>query len=969
MDVGWLERSETLLSRLPIRKINSNAMVPFQWNFNQAKRYRMIKEQWRTTGKIRVLDLKSRRVGVSAQTDGIFWCAGMAFPNMNIKIVAHLQGSSEELFRVPSDLSRAFPGFATEDIQMKRIFFPHEEGQSTITLATAGTPAAGRGGTLTMCHLCLRGDSLIAGVDGELRRIDGLREGDFVRTHRGTVSKISLITSKSDDRKIVTIKTWMNCETLTVTEDHKVWTTLGWVPARELTKEHWIGTPIRSFSGKLQGVDLPSYRDVWGRKKRGKCDGGLVSLDKEFGFFCGYYIAEGYLGNNPNGAHSVSFSHHQDEAAFAERAANAVLRWSTSHKTKKQEGKRACTSVYGTSLARWIEKEFGRADGKKIPDWLFDAPRAFAEGFVLGYLCGDGSKTLAKTQGYECPSIYATSTRPGILYQFRHLLAALGIGWGGITKRPGFVDSRGWNNKAAWTISINGHAAIKLRELLGMVGVNNSKQRAAGQKYRMLDGWIWTRVKSISPDSADSVWDIEVDHPDHSFETVIGAVANSEAAYYPSDDSFTSMISSVSKGPGSAIVIESTANGREGPGEAFFEYWTNAVAGRNGYIPMFLCWLEDPACIRPEEEAEDAPADDLEKELMNPPFNATRAQIAWMRQTKAEDCRDVEAKWLQDFPHCPQVAFQVSGSPAFAREEIAYGYGTVKPPLCQGDFIRAPNGGFRFEKRNDGRTLIWKFPFDKNGKSDGHKYYIGADSAAGVEDRDFAAGVVLCGQTGELAARIAETMDPEEFADQLDMMGRWYNLALINPELTGGLGRWTLVKLRDVFRYPQIAKWKGRFDRKRGKDISNALGFEMNNSTRRLIIDAARSGMRMAMKGEPGGLVINDEALQTQISLCTIKEWRWEVARGHDDILVAWAIACLTREEFPPPRMTFAPKSTMEPETPAQKLEALGIGSVKLESELPGMFQSEMRRIIRQAGLNSAMRGTGRVKRDRLIGI
>ena len=596
MDVGWLERSETLLSRLPIRKINSNAMVPFQWNFNQAKRYRMIKEQWRTTGKIRVLDLKSRRVGVSAQTDGIFWCAGMAFPNMNIKIVAHLQGSSEELFRVPSDLSRAFPGFATEDIQMKRIFFPHEEGQSTITLATAGTPAAGRGGTLTMCHL-------------------------------------------------------------------------------------------------------------------------------------------------------------------------------------------------------------------------------------------------------------------------------------------------------------------------------------------------------------------------------------SEAAYYPSDDSFTSMISSVSKGPGSAIVIESTANGREGPGEAFFEYWTNAVAGRNGYIPMFLCWLEDPACIRPEEEAEDAPADDLEKELMNPPFNATRAQIAWMRQTKAEDCRDVEAKWLQDFPHCPQVAFQVSGSPAFAREEIAYGYGTVKPPLCQGDFIRAPNGGFRFEKRNDGRTLIWKFPFDKNGKSDGHKYYIGADSAAGVEDRDFAAGVVLCGQTGELAARIAETMDPEEFADQLDMMGRWYNLALINPELTGGLGRWTLVKLRDVFRYPQIAKWKGRFDRKRGKDISNALGFEMNNSTRRLIIDAARSGMRMGMKGEPGGLSINDEALQTQISLCTIKEWRWEVARGHDDILVAWAIACLTREEFPPPRMTFAPKSTMEPETPAQKLEALGIGSVKLESELPGMFESEMRRIIRQAGLNSAMRGTGRVKRDRLIGI
>lgn len=592
----WLDRTETLLERLPIRHILSNKMVPFHWNFNQAKRYAMIKEQWNREGKIRVLDLKSRRVGVSAQTDAIFWSAGMAFTNYNIKIVAHRVPSAEELFRVPSDLSRAFPGFDPKDIQMKRIFFPHEGGKSQITLATAGTPDAGRGGTLSALHL-------------------------------------------------------------------------------------------------------------------------------------------------------------------------------------------------------------------------------------------------------------------------------------------------------------------------------------------------------------------------------------SEAAYYPDDESFTAMITSVSKGPGSMVVIESTANGREGPGEAFYEYWTNAVAGRNGYIPVFLCWMQDPACVRPEEEADDAPADDLEKELMNPPFNATREQIAWMRKTKSEDCRDVEAKWLQDYPHCPEVAFQVSGSPAFAREEIAYGYTTVKPPLCRGEFIRSANGGFRFERKANGRVYIWKFPFDKNGKSDGFKYYIGADSAAGVEDRDFAAAAVLCGQTGELAARFSETIDPEAFADQLDMMARWYNMAMVNPELTGGLGRWTLVKLRDVFRYPNICKWKGRFDRKRGKDISNALGFEMNNSTRRLIIDASRSGMRMAMKHEPGGLSINDDALMQQISLCTIKEWRWEVARGHDDILVAWAIAVLTREEFPPARMTFGAKNIMEPETPQGKMEGLGLGQVKLESELPGQFQAEMRMIMRRAGLKANMRGNGVKHRDRLVGI
>ena len=109
-------------------------MVPFRFNPNQEKRFAQVRDQWDKEGKIRIIDLKSRRVGVSAQTDALMWAYCLAFPNMNAKIVAHLQGSSEELFRVPSDLARAFPGFPATDIQMKRIFFNHPGGQSQITL-------------------------------------------------------------------------------------------------------------------------------------------------------------------------------------------------------------------------------------------------------------------------------------------------------------------------------------------------------------------------------------------------------------------------------------------------------------------------------------------------------------------------------------------------------------------------------------------------------------------------------------------------------------------------------------------------------------------------------------------------------------------------------------------------------------------------------------------------------------------
>ena len=600
--MNWLERSRTLLSRLPIKDRENHRPTPFTFYPSQERRFQKMHEQWESQKQVRIIDLKSRRVGFSSQTDAFFWCLCLAYPNMNAKIVAHLVTSSEELFRVPADLSRGFPEFPLQDIQQKKIYFRHRTGDSQLTVATAGTPAAGRGGTLSALHL-------------------------------------------------------------------------------------------------------------------------------------------------------------------------------------------------------------------------------------------------------------------------------------------------------------------------------------------------------------------------------------SECAKYPDPEIFTAMISSVSKGPGSLIVLESTANGREGPGEAFAQYWDEAVKGANGYIPNFASWLEDPAFVRPAEEAEDAPADDLERELMAEPFNATREQIAWMRRTKADDCRNIEPLFLQDFPHCPEVAFQVSGSPAFARAELAYAQTSIHEPLCRGRFIRTGSTplAFRFEREESGPVHIWRFPFDAKGRPDGMKYYVGADSAAGVEEGDFASYCVLCGQTGELAARFAEIVDPEVFADQLDMVGRWYNTAIVNPELTGGLGRWTLVKLRDVFRYPNIYTWKGRDDRKRGRAKSSSLGFEMNQATRRLIIDAMRSGIRMAMRKEAGGLVVNDRALLAQMWNATLKEWRWEVARGHDDIMVAYAIACLTREQYPPPRMTFAPKNVLE-QTPQEKMAASGVaiqegGVPGYSSEMNAIFVQEMRKMMGAAGLRGNMRGKGSKSLNRLVGI
>jgi hypothetical protein len=129
----------------------------------------------------------------------------------------------------------------------------------------------------------------------------------------------------------------------------------------------------------------------------------------------------------------------------------------------------------------------------------------------------------------------------------------------------------------------------------------------------------------------------------------------SEAAQYPGADSFLGMLPAVSKAPDTAVILESTAFGRTGIGQTFYEFWVRANTRPpkwNGFTPIFLSWLQDPACVRDELEAEDAPASDLERELMAKPFSCTRAQVAWMRMVLEGECDGSDQKFAQEYPWC-----------------------------------------------------------------------------------------------------------------------------------------------------------------------------------------------------------------------------------------------------------------------------------------------------------------------------
>jgi hypothetical protein len=423
----------------------------------------------------------------------------------------------------------------------------------------------------------------------------------------------------------------------------------------------------------------------------------------------------------------------------------------------------------------------------------------------------------------------------------------------------------------------------------------------------------------------------------------------SEAAQYPGQDSFLSILPAVSKAPDTIIALESTAFGRTGIGETFYEYWQSANrtgSKWNGFVPIFLSWLDDPACHRPESEAEDAPATDFEKDLMQKPFNATRGQIAWMRMVLEGECRGSELMFSQEYPWTPEVAFVATGDPAFTTAEIHYAVSTKKAPLARGSFARV-DGRPKFVKNQKGKVYIWEYPIPHC------HYYIGVDCARGIEQEtgrasgDFAAYVVLNGTTGDVAARFSDWVNPVEMADDVDKAGRYYNNAMMNIELTGNLGLWCQQVLRDhPYMYPNWYVWKGKDDKQPGKSKSHALGFETQSRTRDLLFSTFRGKLHDGMKNHPGGLSLKDEELIRQMDLMTMATgMRWEVEHGHDDVFMAGCLAVIACNQYPPPNILNWKANYLDKQN--REGGVTGLQSLNPQAELQNALKADLKMILR----------------------
>jgi hypothetical protein len=135
-------------------KDTSKGFLPFEFNAAQVIANDAIEKQLNETGKVRVIILKARQMGLSTYTTArVFWKSYFNAHNKSV-VMAHDSATSDTLFtmsrntidNMPEDYRPKF-----KKSNAKEILFEHND--SGYRLYTAGAPEAGRGTTPTIAHL------------------------------------------------------------------------------------------------------------------------------------------------------------------------------------------------------------------------------------------------------------------------------------------------------------------------------------------------------------------------------------------------------------------------------------------------------------------------------------------------------------------------------------------------------------------------------------------------------------------------------------------------------------------------------------------------------------------------------------------------------------------------------------------------------------------------------------------------
>jgi hypothetical protein len=285
-------------------------------------------------------------------------------------------------------------------------------------------------------------------------------------------------------------------------------------------------------------------------------------------------------------------------------------------------------------------------------------------------------------------------------------------------------------------------------------------------------------------------------------------------------ENWNGLTQAVPNNKGTAIFVESTANGISG---IFYDLWEGAINGTNGYVPVFIPWFTDP------EYREEVPAnfertpDEID---LAGKYDLDDDQLMFRRRKIAQNGLDL---FHQEYPSEPEEAFLTTGRPVFNPEKLHKRLSFTEE-LKQ----RLALEGEEWLNNARGELSIYRPHVE------GEMYVIGADVSMGVRGGDYSCAQVLDSKKRQVAT-FRSHVHPDYFAKVLFALGEYFNEALIIVE-NNSHGILTCTRLGKDMAYPNFYT-ETQVDKLNDRETLK-LGFTTTSKTKPLIIDQLRAAVR-----------------------------------------------------------------------------------------------------------------------------
>ncbi len=183
-----------------------------------------------------------------------------------------------------------------------------------------------------------------------------------------------------------------------------------------------------------------------------------------------------------------------------------------------------------------------------------------------------------------------------------------------------------------------------------------------------------------------------------------------------------------------------------------------------------------------------------------------------------------------------------------------------------------------------GDLWIWEHP-QKDAE-----YVVAADTAEGVRGGDLCAAQVLNAHTGEQVAEWEALMDPPLWGRRMAAFATYYNNAWLVFETGVSAHGVSAAQSALITGYQKLYR-RRQMDTVLKKQTEK-LGFATTQLTKPIVINHAREAVK-------GGFKINSTRLLRQMGRTKFGEDGDQkiYTEGHDDLLIAYAIACYVRAE------------------------------------------------------------------------